>query len=289
MSGACLPALILSGSEPVQGLAVDAVNIYVLQGTTETIIQSFSVNTLTLTGTPFSQPTPNPTGGTGGLAVNSTGLYWIAGGAILTVPLAGAMTATTIATGQTSPLRIVANNADVYWTCAGTTANSDGTVMMAAVAGGALTTIATAQPSPIGIAIDGTDVYWADTGASALVKAPLAGGAVSTFATGPGPSVDLAVQGANVYFLPGSVESVPVGGGAVANIAPESGGLFIAADSQNVYWLGTGGLAYAPLNGGTATTIWPGPLNSLAMDATSLYFVAGSGSPSWTVFKLAKP
>jgi hypothetical protein len=177
---------------------------------------------IALTGTPSLN----------GIAVDATSVYWTerkgagsTGGSVNKIPLAGAASATVLASGLNTPttLRVDATNA--YWI----DSNAQ-TISTVPLAGGTPTVLASgsnANPldkdvyGPVGIAIDANNVYWANSGNANVMSVPIAGGTPTVLAQG------------------------------VAVVA-------MTADATSVYWANGGG---GPTNGGTSFT---GTINKVA-------------------------
>jgi hypothetical protein len=153
-----------------------------------------------------------------------------------------------------------------------------------------------------GIAVDTTSVYWTNgpsdpdnltlVGTGAVMKAPLDGGVPTTLYATNAMQLELptgiAVDARSVYWPTwgGSVMKVPVGGGTpttlIAAVAGSVGGVAIAVDGANVYWVGGSPdaliLSSVPLGGGAPTKLAPvGGASGIASDGTSVYWVAPDG------------
>jgi len=113
------------------------------------------------------------------VAWSPAGLFWTAWETTLTgmpyVVLSSA-SGTPIASGTGMTLGIAADATSVYWISY--YQGSDGVVLKAPVAGGAITTIASGQSEPSSIAVDDTFVYWTNAGstvgepAGSVMRAP---------------------------------------------------------------------------------------------------------------------
>ena len=202
------------------------------------------------------------TGEVGALAVGGANVYWAylgtAGvltgdGVIGYVDRCGAG-GTTIATQQTAPYNITADNSGPCWTNLGRTIGgqyqNDGEVVCWS-AGGVRTLAKTERTSPWGVAVDSTQVYWANGGDPG-------GSLMQVFAAaraGSGTTADLydatfisippvAVDADNVYTVGGNqvsqVLAVPKAGGGSAVLAMGSWTVnAIAADGVSVYFTDT--------------------------------------------------
>ena len=175
-------------------IAVDATSVYWLNTTSagygllppyHTAIMKTSLGG----GTPVilaSDTEPNPRGGSYGIAVDATSVYWIntsntVGGGFSTlmkVPIGGG-TPTTLASGSFSPSaigQIAVDATSVYWVNSSDYRSANGSVMAVAREGGTPTTLAARQTTAGGLAIDATSVYWTtggDTyGDGAVLKTP---------------------------------------------------------------------------------------------------------------------
>lgn len=201
-----------------------------------------------------------------------------------------------IATAQSSPFGIAVDVYNIYWTN-----NTGGTVMKAAISGGAPTEIASGQGGPYGIAVDGTNVYWTNNVDGTVMQAPKTGGPALAIASNQIRPWAITVDATNVYWTNGpsgsgggDILKVPIGGGDVTTLASgQYGDEAIAVDANNVYWTNTSGrrIAFVPISGGVTPTVLAGGLLSphgIAVDATSVYFTdnGGGGSAAGKVLKV---
>jgi hypothetical protein len=157
--------------------------------------------------------------------------------------------------------------------------------------------------SPTALAIDGTNVYWANddveagfpTNQGTIALAPLAGSAPTVLASGRQAPAAIAVDATAVYWVDGgtgsadgSVNKVPIGGGAVTTLASGISPTAIALDATNVYFAtvsasGTGRIARVPKAGGAVTVLtyfgvympW-----TMAIDGLSVYWIDGGDNSS---------
>jgi hypothetical protein len=91
----------------------------------------------------------------------------------------------------------------------------------------------------------------------------------------------LSVNGSSVYTAAGSVNSVPIGGGAAVALIPGPGAVTCAIDDTNVYWVHSSSPAEihkAPLNGDASVTVLTNQhtlatdYQNLALDDASVYW-----------------
>ncbi len=125
--------------------------------------------------------------------------------------------------------------------------------------------------------VAGSDLVVADI--SRVKRVPLGGGMIETIAISPAPFPNLASDGATVYFdAGGAVYSVPIAGGAMTQVAAApagmtQGGPIRLAPNGNLYWVVNGeNIAFVSAVGGTPTVVTVGPVSSLAVDSTGVYF-----------------
>jgi hypothetical protein len=229
-----------------------------------------------------------------------------------------------LATSQSSPVAVVVDQNNVYWTDEYSTTGVNGLAVMKKGRDGGSPVVLASGMAPTGLAVDDTYVYWTDQLPGAGVKrTPIDGGPTVTLAQGsmdggqPYQAAGIAIDTANVYFTSpygsttGLVMSVPKDGGAPVVIAsgqayPNYG---IAVDSTNVYWVnfGTNALSFtdsavmkAPISGvpdgGSPTTLASYPVVAspvgIAVDGTNVYWTGAGRNDSlaWTgtVMKVPK-
>ena len=163
------------------------------------------------------------------------------------------------------------------------------------LAGGTVTTLATNAPADkftvrTGLAVDSESVYWDDNTAQAVLKVPIGGGKTTTLARTAylGGYFNLAIDATSVYWGDetgslGAVRSVPLGGGAPANLtktklrkAMTDYAVAVAVDTTNVYWTDPNAhaLLTVPIGGGATATLASGLKNpgGIAVDATRAYW-----------------
>ncbi|MEM6293126.1 MAG: hypothetical protein AAGA54_17755 [Myxococcota bacterium] len=95
------------------------------------------------------------------------------------VPRDGQAPARALATGQTTPKHLAADDTHVYWVEAGS-----GSIVRAPKAGGPVEVLATGQQGAGALAMDATHVYWPAGPAGAVLSVPKAGGEITTVASG---------------------------------------------------------------------------------------------------------
>jgi hypothetical protein len=191
------------------------------------------------------------------------------------------------------------DGANVYFT------DRTGSVLEVPKGGGAVTTLATGQNVPWGIAVDSASVYWTDNGSSitngAVVKAAIGGGSLVTLSSTESYPEGIATDGTNVYVADfaycrygsptwlcyGTINSIPVGGGAEYALATSlSGPENLALGPSTVYFIENGsngdGLFSVSKSGTGLTNLGPAPQNptaGIAVDASgsSVYWSNGVG------------
>jgi hypothetical protein len=216
------------------------------------------------------------------IAIDSNFAYWDESvgapevGVIKRVALDGGAV-TTLATQPGGAFSLAVNDAGIYWT-------GDELLRMN-LDGSDVVTFATTD-FPERLTVNSTAVFW--LGLDGVYKADLNGANIVTLVNTPiyGDGY-LAINDDSVLYNIGvTVQSVPIGGGAVTVLATWPDLTVLAADDQNVYWTAGEEILRMPISGGAVTTLASGqgyPL-SLAVDSTSLYW--GTSAGPGTVMKV---
>jgi hypothetical protein len=207
-------------------------------------------------------------------------------------------TSTRIVRDPSAMTPLASDGAQIFWT------DGAGNVLKLAHSGGSVVTLASGLGIDVsgggsGVAVDAISVYWltwATLGDTTVMKVAVEGGAPVTLAPTAWPEgtmssggMRLAIDSANVYWtvagvgasIPGTLLSVPLGGGATTTLAtgldtPSA----LAADGTNVYWVSPtqGTVMKVPVGGGAITTLaWnQDDPTDIALDATSVYWATDS-------------
>jgi hypothetical protein len=143
------------------------------------------------------------------MAVDSQNAYWIdqGNGLVVKAPIGGGPVAT-LASGQSSPQNIGAQNGRVYWTANGnlTSVTADGT---------SSETIAD-NYSPFGVAVDSSGVFWSSIGTGnpntgIVLTRALTGGPITVLASAqPNPTAIATNSSTVVWFNERSGEIMKV-------------------------------------------------------------------------------
>ncbi len=261
-SGACQPAVIVSGLDHPRGLAVDASRLF-----WTTSVSSGTVMSAPLAGgnpTILAQNQNYPMG----IAVDSTTVFWGTASSIAKVAKNGG-SVTTLANERGD--KIAVDGANVYWI---KIQYPNGAVQSVPVDGGSVSTFYTSSTdTPAGVATNGTDVFWASSG--------------------------MAYGGGGYY--PSTVNKIPVGGGSLVelnNLAGCCSVFDLAIDSSSVYYVGQGhgsttnGWLRSVQQDGSGDVLLglvdPSP-KALAVDDCCVYGTAGGASQNeGVVFRVPK-
>jgi hypothetical protein len=168
---------------------------------------------------------------------------------------------TTVATNQNQPgTALLAVDGSIFWSGQG----------MQALYAGASSPTLLGWFGGVNLASDGSNLYWADYGnypnapGGQVWQLPLTGGTPLSLASGQAQTWDVQTDGANVYFsdqawqqpFPASINSVPVGGGPVTNLATGNEIMKVfGIDSSSAYYASNGLLYTVPLNGSAAPKV----------------------------------
>jgi len=250
--GGGTPTTLAAGQGSLQGIAIDAVNVY--------WSNNYDANAGQIMACAVGGCASSPTVLVGQqnwpqwVAANGSAVYWGTpwayvndGGpsGILGSVAPGGGNPSTLASSQGGVGGIALDAINVYWADSGS-----GTVMMLPLDGGTPTTLASGQATPFGVAVDGDNVYWTNCGnnpceygsGGSIMKCAIGGcgGAPTTLAAGQGSPPNIAVRAGVVYwpnYSGAAVMSVPASGGAPATLAAGLGSPWdIAVDGTSVYW-----------------------------------------------------
>ncbi len=113
-----------------------------------------------------------PTNGGQAIAARNGAVYYTTGNSIMRA-LGGSPQAT-LASGQTYPIAIAADDTSVYWIDqkSGSAMSAIGDILKVPVNGGTPTVLAANQAAPVDIAVDNTSVYWLEVSGHILKLTP---------------------------------------------------------------------------------------------------------------------
>jgi hypothetical protein len=233
--GGGTPSTFAQNQLNATGIALDANDIYIADPAPPGAIYK-----MPLAGSSFVTLAAAPSD-PWSIAIHGTSAFWLAGGSLVTVPVAGG-TPTTLAssTGASNDgvNMLALDSVNVYWIDFG-----PGLVLQRPLAGGSTTTLASGRTNPVSLTVSGTNVYWSEN------------------------------------YQQGQVLSVPVGGGQITTLLSGAIGP-LASDASSLYYPMSGVLMKQPLGGGAPTSLASTPVstpvNAMVVDGTSVYWAAQS-------------
>lgn len=192
-----------------------------------------------------------------------------------------------------TPRAIAASDSAVFW---GDTA---GVVTRRDLPQGTAKTIATSNGYVTSLVLDATNAYWTSNNMISAYQVPLSGGSLVTlFDSGMNSPTGIAVTATDVYVSqngwPGAIRKVPIGGGSLSTVVAASWVSQLLVDGDTLLWISydyakpeTSAVTRMSLSGGAPENLASniGYVTGLAMDATHLYWVDGSGG---TVSRIPK-
>lgn len=286
VNGGTTTVTVVRNVEPLAGIAADDHHVYfsvIRYDATSGSVSSYEIDAVALPCGSASRLVTRSGAvqtaeGMVGPVLDNGVLYWIDGGGLLALPVAGGQPTTLIGSrpapfqtrGFYSPALAV-HGGYVYW------ADVDGTVSRVPVAGGAPDILASGYGSPGAIAVDDANVYWAsieeapqecrrsrstldggDCGSAAtLFRMPVAGGSVSTVATRQAGTDSILSTPMGLYWANygGFGVDAPTDSGGIMHLA-SSGGSPVAITTSGapdmlqlaggtLYWLEHGAVGWA--------------------------------------------
>jgi hypothetical protein len=147
------------------------------------------------------------------------------------------------------------------------------------IGGRCITTLASNQRYPVALAVDTTNAYWASTGqdinvttgtmmSGSIDKVPLGGGASTTLAGALQSPLTVAADSAFVYwadYYAGLVLRVPIAGGASTTLASGGSPEAVAVNATSVFWVDRSTVQRMLVNGSGQRTIALGQSNAWAV------------------------
>jgi len=166
---------------------------------------------------------------------------------VVRVPLGGGAL-TTMAFGLNEPDSIVVRNGQAFWTVWNGDEPGAGVIMTEATDASTPQIAASGLTVPTGLALNATTLYWSN-------------------------QLDPAEDGGTVFAVPVAAKD---GGASVTLAAEPDLPLYIAIDTNNVYWTDwtDGAVVAAPLSGGAPVTLAGGRTHpwGITVDATNVYW-----------------
>ncbi len=236
-------AIVATGFVNPRGLAVDSKNVYWAD------IESHTVRYAPIGGGEVVTLASNQRGGASRILLTSTDVYWLtlgqtpsdAGGAIMTVPIAGGEPRTLHSTPDVVE-DIAIDGETIYWD----ENESPGVLKKMPLRGGPITTL-TAVQSEVGMVVKGSFLYWLDNNATSVMRIGVDGGPATVFATTRPSPQRFAWDETSLYWGDGEgnitrasltgdcVETLTKGQGSFVDIAVGTHDVFFASTSRGLF------------------------------------------------------
>lgn len=230
------------------------------------------------------------------LHVDGSNVYWYylndinnAQGYVRQVPTSGG-SVITLATDANGLRGATFDATDAYWV------GANGDLRRVPLGTSASTVIGSLYGNPgteLYMVNDASRLYFGQSqfSSAGLWSAPKTGGSPAAYQQLAGTNVDIDAN--DLYFIalggaaPSSVQKIPKVGGTATVLSPAlSNTRDIAVDSSGVYVSDSAGIHLVPLAGGPMKTLLATYSQTIALDATSVYFADYNGG---TISRLAKP
>ncbi|MBI5532326.1 MAG: DUF5050 domain-containing protein [Deltaproteobacteria bacterium] len=275
-NGACPPEVLAQNQSNVQGIAVDATNVYFGTLSAAMAVPKTGGGVFTIEPIPGGASISN-------VVVDATNTYWTSYnlGRLFKDSLTGAGGATDLVTGENGVSGLVLDTDWIYFAVA---LSPNGSVQKVKTDGTGQQSIANNQMQPRGIAVDGTYVYWVNFGAGTVMRADKSSPTPTptTLITGQGNPRGLVADATSLYWTnngQGTVMKANSDGTAVVTLAGNENQAYgIAIDATHVYWTtdrNPGEVMKVSKSGGTEVTLAANQARprGIAVDATHVYWL----------------
>lgn len=234
-AGGALIPLVLGLDNNVNGLAVNAKNVYwTEQNSVATVpIGGGNVKPLATTMQPAT-----------GIAIDSTTVYWSEQfGGLSKVPIGGGSSVQLVPASSEGPAFPAVSGTSLFWV---SLAVGGSTIKKISTPGGAVTVLA-AGIDEGELVVDKSNVYWAGASTKQINAIPVGGGPVTVLGTTPYPPYGLAQDEEYLYISSndamGAILKMPKTGGEPQVIASGHGFVpSLAVDATSVYWASNDGM-----------------------------------------------
>jgi hypothetical protein len=297
LEGKCQPQMLATASFLISQLAVDSSGIYYTDlPETSGGWTSSSVGQLIHMGLDGSNPTSIASDGFDTRApqdvtLDGSNAYWVlGGGGLLKVPH-GSSAGTALSGSNVYSTCVAVSSGFAYYNGPSQDSNDPSySVVKQSVQAGAPQYLMNAGGAFTEVAADARFVYWTDDQAGTVKKLSTSGGTPVVIAAGEANAYAIAVDANNLYWTAGSpraLKKMPLSGGSVVTLAPGANES-IALDATYVYFASGSGVARVPIAGGPTEILSNNVTGAylVAVDANSAYVSTLTSPPR--IYKLAK-